>query len=133
MAYEFDWKLRAADTDFSRRVYTPAVLDYTVRAINQLMEDIDHSAYQIHEREGLLYPIAHAEIDYLEAIEVGDLVTISLSHAVGSSSITFEAVGRRDGVEVFEAEVVVVFVDDSDGRSVPVPDAVRARLGDRMA
>lgn len=128
MAYEYHWKLGAADTDFSKRVYTPAVLDYTVRAINQLMETFDHSAYQLLEREGVLYPVAHAEVDYLEPIEIGDEVVIHLSPTVGGSSITFEAVGRRDGTDVFEAEVVVVFVDDSNGKSVPVPETVRAEL-----
>lgn len=128
MEYEFDWKLRAADTDFSGRVYTPAVLDYTVRAINQLMEDFDHSAYQLEEREGVIYPVARAEIDYLESIQVGDEVVIHLDAAVGTTSITFSAVGRREGDAVFEAEVTAVFVETATGDSVSVPDAVRTRL-----
>lgn len=128
MEYEFDWKLRAADTDFSGRVYTPAVLDYTVRAINQLMEDLDHSAYQLEEREGVIYPVARAEIDYLESIRVGDEVVIHLAAEVGTTSITFSAAGRREGDAVFEAEVTVVFVETATGDSVSVPDAVRTRL-----
>lgn len=130
MAYEFDWKLRAADTDFSGRVYTPAALDYTLRAINQLMEDIDNSAYQIQEREGLFYPVRSASVDYLTPLAIGDEVTIHLTHEMGMTSITFQAEGRKDCGVAFEAEMTVVFVDAESGESVPVPDAVRTRLAE---
>jgi len=128
MTYEFDWKVRAADTDFSGRIYTPAVLDYTVRAINQLMEDIDHSAYQLSDRMGVIYPVVRAEVEYLEAVATGDLVTIHLEPDVGGTSITFEATGYRAANPVFEATVTVVFADKDSGESRPVPDEVRERL-----
>lgn len=127
--YEFDWKVRAADTDFSGRVYTPAVLDYTVRAINQFMEDGNHSAYQLRDRERIVYPVRAAEVEYLAPMAAGDETTISLTHETGETSIAFDATGRRGGEDVFRATVTVVFVDTETGATVPIPDDVREYLG----
>jgi len=127
--YEFDWKVRAADTDFSGRVYTPAVLDYTVRAINQFMEDGGHSAYQLQDREGIVYPVRAAEVEYLAPMATGDETTIALTHETGETSVRFDATGRRDGEDVFRATLTVVFVDTETGDAVSIPDHVREYLG----
>lgn len=128
MAYEYEWKVDVADTDFSGFIYSPAVLDYSIRAINQLMESIDHAAYQIRERTGSLYPTRRAEVEFIRPARAGDTVTIEVEPDVGDSSMTFDAVGTRDDTRVFEATVTMVFVDAESVEPRPVPEAVRSGL-----
>jgi acyl-CoA thioesterase FadM len=128
MAYEFDWQVRAADSDFTGLIYTPAVLDYTLRAINELMGTLGYAAWEGGDGAELIYPTKRAEVEFVAPIEVGDAVTIALVPRLGTSSITFAAEGRRDGQPVFEAEMVMVFVDESTGESVPMPGDVRSGL-----
>lgn len=132
MAYEYEWKIVAADTDFSGLVYTSAVVDYVLRAVNQLMAEIDYAAYQIEDRENLLTPTVQTSVEFQEPMEIGDELTIELVPTISTSSITFRATGRLEGRQTFDAELTSVFVDASTKESVPVPEEVRTRLAEYL-
>lgn len=128
MVYVYEWKIVAADTDFSGLVYTSAVVDYVLRAVNELMDEIGYAAYRIEERENLLTPTVQTCVEYHAPMRVGDIVTIELVPEVSNTSITFNATGQLEGNPVFTAELTSVFMDASTNESVPVPDDVRTRL-----
>ena len=128
MPYEFDWWVRVADSDFSGLVYTPAVLDYSIRAINELMATLDYAAYQGGDAADVLYPTKRAEVEFVEPIGVGDEVTIAVTPDLGESSVTFVAEGSEGGDTVFEATVVMVFVDADTLDPVSIPADVRTGL-----
>lgn len=128
MPYEFDWRVRVADSDFSGLVYTPAVLDYSLRAINELMATFDFAAYQQGDAADVIYPTKRAEVEFDEPIGVGDDVTIAVTPEAGDSSVTFRACGEHDGAVAFEATVVMVFVDADSLEPVSIPADVRAGL-----
>lgn len=129
MPYEFDWQVRVADSDFSGLVYTPAVLDYSIRAINELMASMDYAAYQEGDAADVIYPTKHAAVDFVEPIGVGDQLTIEVTPDLGDSSVTFVAKGRRGDETAFEATVIMVFVDADTMEPVSIPDDVRTGLG----
>lgn len=128
MPYEFDWRVRVADSDFSGLVYTPAVLDYSLRAINELMATFDFAAYQQGDAADVIYPTKRAEVEFAEPIGVGDDVTIAVTPELGDTSVTFRARGESDGATAFKATVVMVFVDADSLEPVSVPGDVRAGL-----
>lgn len=129
MPYSYTWTVRSGDTDFSGRVYTPAVVEQVVLGMEELMAEIGWSVATIHER-GLLNPTAHVAADYVEPFGVEDRIEVELIPQVGESAVTISAVGRRDGRIAFEADLVNVFVDDETGEKVPVPDDVADRLAE---
>jgi acyl-CoA thioesterase FadM len=127
MAYTYEWTVRTGDTDFSGFVYTPTVVDYVVRGMEQLMSDIGFSPSSSNER-GFVYPAVHAEADYLGTFGVDDEVTIELVPAVGETSITLDAVGTLDEETVFTADLTLACVDEETMEPVRVPNDVRERL-----
>ena len=75
--------------------------------------------------------LARAECDYRVQATAGDRLIVRLRvSAVGKSSFTFEyeIVNARTRVVVATARTVQVMYDYQAGRSVPVPDDIRARL-----
>jgi acyl-CoA thioester hydrolase len=75
--------------------------------------------------------LARAECDYRVQATAGDRLIVRLRvSAVGKSSFTFEyeIVNARTRVVVATARTVQVMYDYQAGRSIPVPDDIRARL-----
>lgn len=124
--YTYHWPIRSGDTDFSGLVYTPAVIDCVVEAAQALLEDIDYDPLTAME-DDILYPTAHAEADYLGEISIGDQIIVEITPDIGTTSVTFEALGKLDAV-VFESELTLVFVDTDSKEPQPVPDDVAEAL-----
>lgn len=75
--------------------------------------------------------LARTECDYRVQATAGDRLIVRLRvSAVGKSSFTFEyeIVNARTRVVVATARTVQVMYDYQAGRSIPVPDDIRARL-----
>ena len=74
--------------------------------------------------------LARVERDYRAQATVGDRLVVRLKvAAVGNSSFTFEyGIRRWTRAVVATARTVQVMYDYTAGRSVPIPDDVRARL-----
>jgi acyl-CoA thioester hydrolase len=75
--------------------------------------------------------VARVECDYRAQATAGDRLVVRLRvTAVGKSSFTFEyeIVNARTREVVATARTVQVMYDYQAGRSIPVPDDIRARL-----
>jgi acyl-CoA thioester hydrolase len=75
--------------------------------------------------------LARVECDYRVQATAGDRLVVRLRvTAVGKSSFTFEyeIVNGRTREVVATARTVQVMYDYTEGRSIPVPDDIRARL-----
>ncbi len=75
--------------------------------------------------------LARVECDFRAPATVGDVLDVKLRAGhIGRSSFAFEGqiVQRRDGTVVAEAKTVQVMYDYGQGRSVPMPDDVRAKI-----
>jgi acyl-CoA thioester hydrolase len=72
--------------------------------------------------------LAHLELDFERAVELGDDVTVATRvPALGDSSITMEYAVRADAATAATGETVQIAVDD-DGSPRPLPDAWRERI-----
>jgi acyl-CoA thioesterase FadM len=127
MAYTYEWIVRTGDTDFSGFVYTPTVIDYVVRGMEELMTEIGFSPSASTER-GFVYPAVHAEADYLGTFGVDDEVTIALVPDVGETSITLTARGTLDGETVFTATLTLACVDVETMESAQIPEDIQTQL-----
>ena len=75
--------------------------------------------------------LARVECDYRTPAAAGDRLVVRLRvSAIGNSSITleYEIVNGRTRDVVAQARTVQVTYDYAAGRSVPIPDDMRARL-----
>jgi acyl-CoA thioesterase FadM len=131
MSFEYEWKIRSGDTDFSGRIYTPAVIDCLIEGVQDMLAAAGLSQQQALS-EGLLYPAVHAEADYLGEIRIEDVIEVALTTEVGDTSITVRGTGRRDGEVVFRGEVILVIIDE-DEEPVPVPSDLREGLATVVA
>jgi acyl-CoA thioester hydrolase len=88
-------------------------------------------AAEIGRLEGdISYIIARVEIDFRASAVTGDVIDVALSvRAIGRSSFTIEYELRdQAGKLIATAKSVQVAYDYAAGTSVPVPDAIRARI-----
>jgi acyl-CoA thioester hydrolase len=75
--------------------------------------------------------LARVECDYRAPATMGDRLIVQMRiAAVGRSSFTveYEIVNARTRAQVATARSVQVMYDYETGRSVPIPDDIRARL-----
>ncbi len=106
---------------------------------HELLEDWFDHGLKLHyasliskERRGL--PTVHIDCDFKIPSKIGDIVTMRLEVLkLGSSSITI-AVSLRYGEEVrLTAKQVLVLMSLDDGRTLPLPEDLRARMSRFMA
>lgn len=126
MAFRYRWKVRVGDTDFSGLVFTPKVIECMVEGIEDLMDEIGCPPSTAHER-GFIYPVAHAEADYISPLGIGDKVTVELTPQVGNSSVTFDFKGEIEEI-VFRGEITTVFIDKETMDPIPIPNKIRQKL-----
>ncbi|MEZ4652614.1 MAG: thioesterase family protein [Candidatus Eisenbacteria bacterium] len=77
------------------------------------------------------FVVAHVSVDFRRPVEVGDLVRIFLrTRYVSTSSFAmdYEIFEVKSGQRAATAKTVLVTYDWENGRSMPVPDWVRAGL-----
>lgn len=75
--------------------------------------------------------IARAEVDFRAPIFMGDPIEVRLwVHEIGRSSFTleYEILRRPDDRIMATARTVIVAYDYAAGKSIPIPDDLRARL-----
>lgn len=128
MGYEVEWTVRAGDTDYSGLIYTPVVTDRMLRAMEAVSMDAGVPRRYFGGEGDVMAPAVNVEVDYLAPLRVDDEVTIEVTPAVGTTSVTFEQVGRTADGEAFRGHVTIVFVDREDFEPIPVPGEVRERL-----
>jgi len=121
MPFTKEWKIYAGDTDYSGRIYTPEVVDYVVMTLQDLRESIGFPNERF-QSSAYIPPARNVDIDYLAAVRVDDRLEITLDPAVGTTSITYTAVGEVDGDVAFEGTLTTVFVDTESGEPIPVPE-----------
>ena len=90
-------------------------------------------AAEIGRLEGdISYIIARVEIDFRASAEPGDVIDVAIAvRAIGRSSFTMEyEIRDREGQVIVTARSVQVAYDYAAKQSVPVPDAIRARIAE---
>lgn len=119
-------RIRLRDTDATGVLYFTEQL----RMALETLEDY-FSLREMIEKEEFLMPIVHAESDYLAPLKVGDEVAISIfCEKIGDSSfrLNYSFFDPKRQLVVGRAAFVHVTVSRSTGKSMPIPNAVKALL-----
>ena len=120
MPYQSEWTVHAGDTDYSGRIYTPVVIDYVIKTLSEFRATVGFSDERF-EHGPVVPPARSIDIEYLSAIRVGDVVTVTLTPTVGNTSVTHAFTGTVDGETVFDGSLTVVYIDTETETPVSVP------------
>ena len=117
-------------SDAAGVIYFTEALDLAHEAAEAFLDSVGLPLSALLRPGEVRLPVVHAEADYMRPVRPGDRIELQLSSLrVGLSSITFEWVAvHGDGQEAFRTRIVHACIDPDGGRSVAVPDAVRAAL-----
>ena len=104
------------------------------RMCNTLFEEwlTDHlgipfaDEFFVHDR---MFPVVHTDADFRKALRMGDELEISLLlTGLGRSTIRYSCIGRTGGEEAFRVNIVNSIGRRSAGRSIEIPQPMRARM-----
>lgn len=119
------------DTDSGGVVYYANYLKFMERARTEWLRSLGFEQDELRLRQGLLFAVRRAEIDYLRPARFNDLlsVTVDLS-ASGGASLTFEQEVRRETNATLccRARVKVACVNENTLRPNRIPDNLLAEI-----
>jgi len=122
--FVYETRVRFGDTDASGRIFYASILRHFDAAETEFIRSINWTY------KGLGFPRAHVEVDFMAALAYDDPMSIAVTvERVGSTSYTLAFHVSSEGREAARGKIVVVSIDRSTGRPVPLPEELRAALG----
>jgi acyl-CoA thioester hydrolase len=124
--FEHELEVRFRDCDSFGHVNNAVYLTYLEQARFAYWQRLSGQSASVRN-----IILARVECDYRKAAVAGDRLIVRLRvSAIGNSSFTleYEIVNARTRDVVAQARTVQVTYDYTAGRSVPIPDDMRARL-----
>ncbi|MCS6856540.1 MAG: acyl-CoA thioesterase [Sandaracinaceae bacterium] len=119
-------KVRFSDEDHAQVVYFPRFFHFFHTVFEDFFES-EGLPYHLAFKEGLAWPAVHARCDFLVPLRFGERLDVELGVLrVGKSSLSLAYhawVGER---LCARAQLVVVCIDLSSFRPLPIPNKYRA-------
>ncbi|MEA3278240.1 MAG: tol-pal system-associated acyl-CoA thioesterase [Pseudomonadota bacterium] len=131
----FSWPVRVyyEDTDAGGVVYNANYLKFMERARSEWLRNLGLEQDLLRKREGVLFVVRRAELDFLRPARFNDLlrITVDLSRRRGAS-LDFEQEVRReaDGILCCRGLVRVACVNARTLRPDRIPDTLLAEISD---
>lgn len=123
-SYTAEIPVRFRDIDPMNHVNNALYVTYVEQARAEYYEDVVGTT--LGEADTVL---VHLTMDYLEPIDLGDVVTVSMrTDSLGESSIPMAYELRVNETVVATAETVQVTIDRATGDAEPIPNDWRERI-----
>ncbi|MGA9510656.1 MAG: thioesterase family protein [Candidatus Sulfotelmatobacter sp.] len=129
--YRKDVVVRFTDCDPAGIVFYPRYLEmFNDLVENWFREGLNFSFNEIVTRRVWGLPTVHLEVDFIAPSIFGEVLSATLSaRSLGRSSINVDiSFHGSDGIARVRGKVVLVLIDRNVGRSIPIPEEVRARI-----
>lgn len=130
-APSFCWTVRVyyEDTDAGGVVYYANYLRFFERCRTEWMRSLGFGQQEMAERDGVLFVVAAAEIQYLKSARLDDELRVDARIAERFGSyVVFEQAARRGDELLSRARMKVACVDARTMRPTRLPAALAARL-----
>ena len=131
MPSSFSWAIRVyyEDTDAGGVVYYANYLRYFERCRTEWMRSLGFGQQQMAERDGVVFVVASAEVQYRRSARLDDelVVDARIAERFGSYVI-FEQTARRGSEVLCSSRMKVACVDARTMRPSRLPAALVARL-----
>ena len=126
--YERAWTVRFSDTDPFGIAHYPRIVDALHETSDMFMEEVGFPFWEISQEHGFGLPLVEMNFEFENPVEAGDDVTIQLTPDLGTRSVRFEYVARRDGDVAFSGHEQRVCAHTGGGGSMDIPDDLRAAM-----
>jgi len=146
--YEHVWTVRFSDADMFGIAFYPQIVDAIHETSDMFMEEIGYPYWEIAEDDegddsgaggdgdgdggadgpAFGFPLVEFNVEFERPVEAGDKVTIELTPELGTSSLRFDFVGRRDGEVAFRAFEQRACVPKGGDSAMEIPPDLRAAL-----
>jgi acyl-CoA thioester hydrolase len=128
----FTWTVRVyyEDTDAGGIVFYANYLKFYERARTEWLRSLGIDQQTLRDREGAIFVVRSASVDYLASARLDDEVKLTLSvEKLGRASVQFAQQAWRGDTLLSSADVKVGCVDASTlrPRSLPAPAAAKMR------
>lgn len=126
MAYlsSYQVEVRSYELDVYDHVNNAVYINWLEHGRSRLLQDKGFNYTQIAEVWGVRFMTVRTEIDYRQALKLGQLAEITTQvEKVGNTSVTIAHQIHRlpEKSVAAQAKVVIVFTDAAGGKPVPVP------------
>lgn len=132
MSFTCERYIRFADIDAAGWLYYPRFIEFCHNAFEDWINEKAPVNYrQVIDEQRWGFPAKAVQGEYLAPLKHADTAIITLKVLqVGNSSLKtgFEFVRKHDQVLSFKGEITTVCVDLKQGKSMPIPEAMRAFL-----
>ena len=113
--HRFPVRIYYEDTDFSGNVYHAAYLKFFERGRTEFLRDLSIHHFEL-AKDGIAFAVRAMNIQFLGAAHIDDLLSISTRvEAISGARLTLAQTIERDGVELTQAQVVVVAIKTQGG------------------
>ena len=113
--HRFPVRIYYEDTDFSGNVYHAAYLKFFERGRTEFLRDLGIHHFEL-AKDGIAFAVRAINIQFLGAAHIDDLLSISTRvEAISGARLTLAQTIERDGVELTQAQVVVVAIKTQGG------------------
>jgi acyl-CoA thioester hydrolase len=131
IAFELPVRVYFQDTDAGGVVFHATYLDFLERARTEWLRAKGFDQTELACRFKLVFMVRQLEIAYVKPALLDDLVIVTADvEKFGRAQLTFTQEIRRGGEVLLRALVNVACVTTADYKPVPIPEALRASLGD---
>jgi acyl-CoA thioester hydrolase len=130
-AFSLPVRVYYEDTDSGGVVYYANYLKFMERARTEWLRNLGFEQDELRVREGLLFAVRRAEIDYLRPALFNDLLRVTIVPcAGGGASLAFEQEIRREADQALccRGRVKVACLNDKTLRPKRIPDNLLAEI-----
>ena len=134
IAFELQVRVYFQDTDAAGVVFHATYLDFMERARIEWLRGLGFEPRELARRFQLLFIVRELSIAYLKPAMLDDLVAVTAQvEKMGRVQLTFRQEVRRGDEVLTQASINVACVTAGSLRPMPIPDEVRAALGEEIA
>ena len=131
----FTWPVRVyyEDTDAGGVVFYANYLKFMERARTEWLRSLGFEQDVLRERDGLLFAVRRAEVDYVRPARFNDALTVTLDVVhVGGASLDFAQEVLRDGDAAVccRGRVKVACIQERTLRPSRIPENLLAEIAD---
>ncbi len=126
MTHQHTIRMYYEDTDAGGVVYYANYLRFAERARTEYLRSLGFENSEIRDNYGILIVVKSVEAEYLSPARLDDvLVMRSRLVSVKNTSFVMEQKAYRDDVCIFNMTIVLVCVDDGQGKPARIPDNLK--------
>lgn len=132
MKHTIDYRVYYEDTDALGIMYHANYISFCERGRSELLRDVGLPASTTHETIGVTFVIRHMECEYLQMVQLDDLLTVetAVKSMKNSSFVMSQAIKRHDK-DVFTMDITIVCMDQNQ-KPVKIPGKLREKFEDYL-